>query len=359
MPIIAIMDPHVNLSPAMVQACDGMVAYRENPHLDQRQRGIEAAKIMVRTVRGEIAPVAAAVFPPIAINIERQLTSVEPMLSVQRELEVTRALPGILSASVTLGFPYADVPEMGSAFVVVADGNPELAEQEAKRLGNWLREHRERFRGEMVSPEEALARVADSPRPVGLLDMGDNVGGGGPGDSTVLAGLALREQRWRILFYVPDVESVEAAVAAGIGGKIRLKLGGKLPMTPAGPLDVEASVISFHDGHFSEKEVRHGGKTGGSMGPCAVVQVGDYLTVLLTTLREGGCSFSIQPLLSCGLNPADYDIIIIKGVHAPVAAYTSVCPTLIRVNTPGVTCADLQTLNFCHRRVPLFPFEEV
>jgi hypothetical protein len=31
----------------------------------------------------------------------------------------------------------------------------------------------------------------------------------------------------------------------------------------------------------------------------------------------------------------------------------------LRVNTPGVTTADLTRLEYRHRRRPLFPFEEV
>jgi len=46
-----------------------------------------------------------------------------------------------------------------------------------------------------------------------------------------------------------------------------------------------------------------------------------------------------------------------KGVHAPVAAYAPVCSRLIRINTSGVTTADLTELQFKQRRHPLFPWE--
>ena len=41
-PIICVIDPHANLSPRMVEACDATIAYRSNPHLDQQERGLEA-----------------------------------------------------------------------------------------------------------------------------------------------------------------------------------------------------------------------------------------------------------------------------------------------------------------------------
>ena len=49
--------------------------------------------------------------------------------------------------------------------------------------------------------------------------------------------------------------------------------------------------------------------------------------------------------------------LVAKGVHAPVAAYAEVCRGFIRVNTPGVTTADLSRLQYHHRRRPLHPFE--
>jgi len=356
-PMIATMDPHVNFTAAMAGACDALIAYRENPHLDQRARGIEAATLMVRTIRGEIRPVSAGAFPPVAINIERQLTRAEPMLSVQRELEKVRQTPGVLSASITLGFPYADVPEMGSAFVVVTDNQPELARELVDGLANWLILHRELFRGEMISPESALARVPGSPKPVGLLDMGDNMGGGGTADSTVLARLLEESGQFKSIVCLADPESVQAAMKAGIGARIRLKLGGKLPMTPAPPLDLEVTVKSFHDGKWTETQPRHGGKTGGQMGPTVIVESDRGLTLLLNSRRTGPAS--AQPLLSCGIKFEDYDVVVIKGVHAPIGAYAEICPTLIRVNTPGVTTADMESLTYHNRRKPLFPFEQL
>ena len=357
LPIVASMDPHANLSQAMVAACQGMVAYKQNPHLDQRETGVEAATLMVRTVRGEIRPTCAAAFPPVAINIERQLTSAEPMQSVQRELEKVRQMPGILSASVTMGFPYADVAEVGSAFVVVADNDPALAQEQADRLGEWLVAHREEFRGELVSISDALARVDGAAKPVGLLDMGDNMGGGASSDSTVLARACEEAGTFRTFVCLADAGSVIAAQQAGIGARVILKMGGKLPRTPEAPLEAEVTVVSLHDGKYTETKPRHGGKTHGDMGPTAVVKTDRGLTVMLTTVRTA--PFTIQPLLSCGVRPEDFDIIIIKGVHAPIGAYAEVCPTLIRVNTPGMTTADMESLSYFHRRKPLFPFEDI
>ena len=115
MPIIATLDPHANLSREMVDACDALIAYRTNPHLDQQARGLEAAALMARALRGQVRPRLAAAFPPLAINIERQQTS-EPHCRPLYELaDAMLRQPGVLSNSILLGFPYSDVAEMGSA----------------------------------------------------------------------------------------------------------------------------------------------------------------------------------------------------------------------------------------------------
>ena len=75
------------------------------------------------------------------------------------------------------------------------------------------------------------------------------------------------------------------------------------------------------------------------------------------SLEAPAAAHSAVQLVSSGIDPLAYDVIVAKGVHAPVAAYEPVCPTLIRVNTPGITTADMDQLEYQNRRKPLFPFE--
>jgi microcystin degradation protein MlrC len=88
-----------------------------------------------------------------------------------------------------------------------------------------------------------------------------------------------------------------------------------------------------------------------------VVATEEGSEIMLTSLRV--MPFSLQQLISQGVNPSEFDAIVAKGVNAPIAAYSPVCPTIIQVNTPGVTQADMTLFDFKHRRKPLFPFENV
>jgi microcystin degradation protein MlrC len=355
MPVIGTLDAHANLSPRMVAACDALIAYRTNPHLDQRDRGLEAARLMVRTLRGEIRPVQAAAFPPLAINIERQLTT-EPhcrRLYAQADRQLT--FPGVLSNSILLGFPYADVAEMGSATLVVADGDRALAQRLADELAEWLWAHRSEFVAELVSIEEAVERAYGGPGPVCLLDMGDNVGGGSPADSTFLARALDQRGQGNALVCLFDPVAVQAAAAAGPGARVRLAAGGHTDERHGEPLETDFTVVSLHEGKFRETQARHGGFTDCDQGPTAVVRTDRGLTAILTSLRMP--PFSLGQITSCGLNPESFQVLVAKGVIAPVAAYAPICRELIRVNTPGVTTADMAELPYAHRRRPLFPFE--
>lgn len=354
-PIIGTLDAHANLSPQMVESSNALVAYRSNPHLDQRARGLDAARLMAGTLRGEIRPVQAAVYPPLAINIERQLTSERHLARLYGRADRMLNRDKVLSNSILLGFPYADVEEMGSSAIVVTDGDAGLATELAKQLGDSMWEHRADFVGQMVSIDEALDRAATLDGPICLLDMGDNVGGGSPADGTHLGHAIGARGKLKAFICLYDPESVRQATVAGVGGSLAMRLGGKTDRMHGEPLEGTFRVVGLYDGKFVESQTRHGGFTHCDQGPTAVVRNGQGLTVMLTTQRMP--PFSLQQLIRCDLDPEQFHLLVAKGVNAPVAAYQPVSRHFIRVNTPGCTTADMVTLDFEHRRRPMFPFE--
>jgi microcystin degradation protein MlrC len=66
--------------------------------------------------------------------------------------------------------------------------------------------------------------------------------------------------------------------------------------------------------------------------------------------------FSVHQLLGLW-HSLSVRAVVIKGVHAPVAAYAPICSRRLRVNTPGATSADLTQFVYHHRRRPMFPLE--
>ncbi|MCA9172402.1 MAG: MlrC C-terminal domain-containing protein, partial [Planctomycetales bacterium] len=231
-----------------------------------------------------------------------------------------------------------------------------LAEQLAAELANEMWRQRESYRGDLTDIDHALAAASELAGTVCLLDMGDNVGGGSPGDGTLLLHASrARAPRKNVLCCLHDPQTVSDAIRTGVGGRCLLNVGGKADAKHGAPFVDEFTVLSLHDGKFSEPLPRHGGASQFDQGPCAVIRNDSGVTILVNSLRTP--PFSLRQLTSCGVTPQDFEIVIAKGVNAPIAAYREACRHFIRVNTPGCTTADMTTLDFVHRRRPLFPFE--
>lgn len=355
LPIIGTLDAHANLSSPMVENCNALIAYRTNPHLDQRQRGTDAAELMVRTLQGQITPTLSAAFPPLVISIEKQCTEEPPLTSLYEFANEQLKREDVLSNSVLLGFPYADVAEMGSAALVVTDGDKPLANRLADELAQSLWSMREEFHTDFVSVRQAVDQCASTRGSVCLLDMGDNVGGGSSADGTELLD-ALHSNRIEHSFAcLYDPESVAACERAGIGNQVTLDVGGRTDELHGKPIRMAMTVVSLHEGKFRESNPRHGGITEFDQGRTAVCRTDANLTLMLTSRRM--VPFSLQQLVSCQLDPKQFRVLVAKGVNAPIAAYREICETFIRVNTMGSTCADLRRLPFQNRRRPMFPFE--
>lgn len=361
LPIIGTLDLHANVSQQMVQACDALFGYRTNPHLDQLARGLEAGLCMLHTLNTGIRPAMKLQQLPLCVNIERQATAEPQGQLLWDKATQLQSQPGMLSVSCLYGFPYSDVPEMGASVIAVAQQSHTLAQAVAEDMASFWWQHRSEFLGKLVSVKSGITlalhtRKLDPQKPVGLLEMGDNVGGGSPGDGTWIAHGWLRFGNGPCLTVLADPEAVRLAVAAGIGARLHMHVGGRIdPQRHGPPITDHWTVLSISDGRFSESEPRHGGYSQFNQGTTAVLQADSGLTVVATTLRVA--PLSLQQILSQKLQPADFAAIILKGVHAPVAAYAPACSQLIRINTTGATTADLTELTFQHRRRPLYPWE--
>ncbi|WP_341837340.1 M81 family metallopeptidase [Chitinophaga pollutisoli] len=358
MPIIGTLDPHANVSPAMTAATNALVAYSTNPHIDQRDTGKKAAALMVETLKGNIHPVQQLMQAPVAISIEQQFTSAEPCKSLYGLAREAAGQPGVLSVSILLGFPYADVPEMGSAFIVITDNDPPLCKRIGEELKDRLVSNRTDFVAEKHDIAALLPKMRNWAKPVLLLDMGDNVGGGSPGNSAYLLAAVESYRMPSCFICIYDPAAVAEALAHQPGETFSLSPGnvegGYMQGTTAFTITVR--LLMAADGKFSEDSPRHGGQVNFDMGKIAVVQTGGGNVIMLTSLRVP--PFSLRQLTAFGIHPQHFNAVVAKGVNAPIAAYGPVCPTIVQVNTPGVTQADMTRFTYRHRRQPLFPFEQ-
>jgi microcystin degradation protein MlrC len=355
-PIGVALDMHANVSRQMVESADVTTVYQTNPHVDARAQALLCARLIIRQACGEIRPRTALRMPRVLVNILNQGTSDKPMSDLLAIAAEQRKRKGVLSVSVVEGYPYADVTEMGMSFIAVTDNDPALADEIAGKLADAAWSMREALNTGGTPIEAALARArAATAGPVVLFDVGDNVGGGSPGDSTHILHAARRLGIADMLQAIGDAAAVRACAAVGIGGRVELAVGGKTDDRHGAPFAIKGVVSALSDGRYEETGPVHGGFRFFNDGPSAAVKSDDGYTLVLTT--HAGGSSSLQQFRALGIEPTKMKIVIAKGVHSPRPAMEPIAREMIWVASPGVTTADLATFTYRSRRVPLFPLE--
>jgi microcystin degradation protein MlrC len=345
-PVVVTHDYHGNVPPQLVADATALIIYKTCPHIDQPERGLQAAELIVRTIRGEVKPVSAIVKPEVLFNIAFHNTNAGPMKPLMDAAIALENAPGILAVSIAAGYQYADVPAMGPSIVVVADGDAALAQREADRLGELMWGAREQLIPHVATPAEAVRRaMAATATPVSLMEMGDNIGGGSAGDATgVLKELIDQNaEGWVMVIY--DPESVQICNAAGIGAEVDLRVGGKTDNMHGPTLAIQGRVRTLHDGTYEETERRHGGGRYFNQGLTAVVEVpkrnqpGKRGGLLILDSKRTP-PMSIHQITCVGIQPQQQRILVAKGSVAPRAAYEPVSAQIIEVDSAGATAIN-------------------
>jgi microcystin degradation protein MlrC len=290
------------------------------------------------------------------LNLLGQDTDRKPMLSLMKAARDAERRRGMLSVSLMAGFPYADVPEMGPAVIAVADADRAGARAIADELAGGMWKFRKELYVAGHRPEEAvrIAHVLDC-RPVVLVDLGDNVGGGSAGDGTVLLAELLRQGARDAVVTLYDPEAARAAIEAGPGGPFDREVGGRVDRLHGDPVRVRGVVRSVHDGKWVEDKARHGGRRFNDQGPTAVVETEGRNLVVLNSLRTP--PFSLGQLTSLGIEPERQTILVVKAAVAHKAAYGPIAAALVEVDTPGLTAIDPARFTYRRRRRPLYPLD--
>src|SRR5215472_12608226 len=150
-PIAATLDLHANISPRMVSSIDAFIGYRTNPHMDMRERGIEAAQTIREMLAGtktETAFVRLPIVPPTVT----MLTAAGPYADMI-DYGQTKIGPEIMNVSVMGGFAFSDTAKNGIAVVVTARRdrrNSNAAATVAREIAHFGWDNRARFYPELT-----------------------------------------------------------------------------------------------------------------------------------------------------------------------------------------------------------------
>ena len=365
-PVVATLDMHGNVSPKMVACADVLVAFNTNPHLDTRQRGLEAAQHVHAMMRGTINPVAAMARPPLLLSALTTWTEQPPLSLVHEAARSYAADDRVLNISIMGGFAYADTPYSGVSVIVATDDDLRLARQIAQVLADVAWEHREAALYKGLSPEDAVRAALASPdKPVVLADVGDNIGGGAPGDGTTLLQALLKAGAQEAVVVIADAGVAMQAHAAGQGAVIETALGGKQDGWHGDPVHIHGVVEGLTDGRFTVEGKDHFAGLYGAhvdMGPCAVIRC-DGVRVLVTTHKTP--PGNLNQLRSQGIEPAQQNIIVVKSAVAFRGAYGPIAGHIVEVDTPGLCSSDLNWSanlgRFCYTHIPrpIYPLDVV
>lgn len=357
-PIVVTHDYHANIAPPLVEHATALIVYQTNPHVDQRDRGLQAAELMTRVVRGEARPVMALAQPPMLWTNLRQRTATEPLASVQAAARAMERLPGVLVANTAAGYQYADVRAAGCSAVVVTDNDPLLARRLADELADRFWQARHQLVLDLPDADAAVRQaMAGGPWPVVIVETGDNIGGGSPADSTFVLAALIRQQATDAVATIYDPAAASAAADGGIGGTLALAVGGKTDDQHGAPVPVRGVVRALHDGRFMETEVRHGGNRFFNQGLTAVVELPGPITLVLNSRPMP--PVSLHQIISLGIVPERQKILVVHSGVSHRAAYDPITTRTIEADTPGITAGDPRRFTYHRVRRPIWPLDEM
>lgn len=342
-PISAVLDFHANMSAPRLDALDVLVGYRENPHIDTYDRGREAAALLDRMLREDRRPIRAhrglrVIAPPVA-----QRTSIEPFASLNRRARELAAHPSIWSLTVHGGYAYLDADYTGIGFTAFFDQDGvEVAEQAVAELHALAVELRPAFETDYPTAEEAVAESMARPGVIAIADTGDNINGGSPGDTTWLAHAARDLPEARFLTSLCDPFALERLRGVPLGAMVELAVGGWAGETSGAPVRGTATVIARSDGVFTnEGPMATGARI--DMGEACVVRIDNIDIVIQQRATQPN---DPQLFLHLGIEPGDYDAVLLKGAAAVRAGWAPHVADFIDAGTRGETDSVLDRLEY-------------
>jgi microcystin degradation protein MlrC len=362
-PIAVALDMHANLYDEIIANATVVTGYRTYPHVDTYNTARLAGEILLRAIRGEVRPVMAWGNAPMLPHIMRQGTDEHPNRELQQRC-AAMTQEGALAASLFTGFPHADVTNAGLSAVVVTDADRELAERLRDELLDRAWVERGAFvyqiepLGRSIARAKAMPAAPSGAGPVVLLDHYDNCASGGTMDTTVVLAEIIRQGLENVAaFAICDPQAVQQAIAAGIGARLRLSIGGKIPMPTIPdanpPLTVCGTVKTISNGRYRNRGPMARGLEM-DMGAAVVLDIGAVEIVLISRHVEPS---DLNCLLALGIDPMQKRYLMLKSRIHWRAGLGGLASAVVDCAGVGVCTSDYAQLRFTKVRRPIYPLD--
>ena len=356
MPVVVTLDLHANISRPLVERSTVIIGFDTYPHVDMGDRGREAARLIKRIVDGDVQPQQAFVQLPMLTVPPMQCTLREPMASIIEQLNTLEQRANILTATIAMGFPFADIACMGVSVLVTSDGDMGASELAADEIASWLWDARAGLQPNLVTIEKALEIAAATDGLVIFADGSDNPGGGAPCDGTVaLQAMIDADFQGGIVGLIVDPETVEQAVTAGVGGEIDVRLGAKTDRLHGVPVVATVEVLMLSDGEY----VYGGAMAQGisdTLGPTALLKIGG-VQVIVSSLRRQLIDRNMAATV--GVDFAEFKLLVLKSAVHFRADIGPLAELILDADTPGVHRPDFSCFKYKNVRQDVYPLNEV
>ncbi len=338
LPIVASLDFHANVTPAMVRHADRLALYRSYPHLDMDATGARCLPHLLARIGGERWAKAFRQ-APFLVPLHAQFTGAEPCASLFRGLEE-------IGAELAMGFTGSDIHDAGPSLTVYAR-DAQSAEAWAAALLARVLDAESRFDADLLPPAQAvaMAMATTGPGPAVLAEVQDNPGGGAAADSTdLLFELASQGAAEVVLGLLHDPEIASVAHAAGEGAVIAGQLGGKCGLPGLGPFEGRFAVERLTDGQCRYTGRMYGGGIATS-GPSVLLRLVDTdIRVAVTSIRNQ--ALDLGQFTHFGIDPRSVRILCVKSTVHFRADFDPIAAAILSVRTPGALSCVLSEVPY-------------
>jgi microcystin degradation protein MlrC len=349
LPLVVSLDLHANVTPAMVQHADALIAYRTYPHVDMADTGRAAAKHLALLLNTKQHFAKAFRQLPFLIPTSWQCTNDEPTKSIYQKLSALES-DAIPTLSFAPGFPAADFPGCGPSVFAYGKTQAE-ADAAADKMVALIESHENDFDGRIYTPDEgvryAMELATRASKPIIIADTQDNPGAGGDSDTTGMLRALVRNNATRAAIgVIYDPASAKAAHAAGVGATVTLALGGKSGIPGDAPYKETFIVEKLSDGQFVAPGPYYGGRDM-DMGPSAALRIGG-VRVVVSSHKAQLADQSMYRYV--GIEPTEQSILVNKSSVHFRADFEPIAEKLLICAAPGAMPADTAALPWTRLR---------
>lgn len=341
--ISASYDLHGNITEQIINTLDMMTAFRTAPHVDVLETRTKAFKMLEHCLEEKIRPEKVWISVPVILPGERTSTEYEPTASLYKKLENVDTIPGILDASILVGYVWADEPR-SSASIVLTGIDRQTMEREARKLAGayWNLRNDFNFSVPTGTIDECIDwALESSENSIFISDSGDNPTAGGVGDRADFLGRLLeRSVPDAVLGGLADAKATDTCYQAGVGASVKLTVGASLDSSST-PVSFEGKVIFLDE--VTEIRERQ-----------AVVQVGG-ITVILSHRRRP--YHYEEDFLGLGIDSKKRKMTIVK-VGYLVPELKRIAKEIFLALSPGAVDQHIERLEYKRVKRPIFPREK-